>query len=112
MQISRSTFLRSLGLTAAGLASSEIPGLARAGQVSGVPARATRITAAEVLPFTVPLKGPQRTALGTTTASHGVYVRLKTAEGVTGLGESAPNTLPTRPSTALQMPLRAFGRTP
>ncbi|MBE3071512.1 MAG: hypothetical protein IMZ67_00930, partial [Acidobacteria bacterium] len=103
MQISRSTFLRSLGLTAAGIASSEVPGLARAGQVSGVPARATRITAAEVLPFTVPLKVPQRTALGTTTGIDGVYVRLRTAEGVIGLGESAPNTFVTGETQATDL---------
>jgi L-Ala-D/L-Glu epimerase len=95
MQISRSSFLRGLGLTAAGIASSGIPRIVQAGQAGGVPARATRIIAVELLPFTVPMKVPQRTALGITTGSHGVYVRLKTAEGVTGLGESAPNTFVT-----------------
>ncbi len=90
MQISRGTFVKTLGLAVAGAASEEFPSLARAGQDSKVPARATRITGVELLPFTVPLRSPQTNALGTSTGFDGVYVRLKTAEGVTGLGESAP----------------------
>lgn len=55
-----------------------------------MPAKATRITGVELLPFSIPKKVPQRNALGVTASSDGVFVRLTTAEGVTGLGESAP----------------------
>jgi L-alanine-DL-glutamate epimerase-like enolase superfamily enzyme len=90
MKITRKAFVRGLGLAAAGAATMNVPRLAAAGQGSGVPARATRIVGVELLPFTVPMKVPQRNALGTTNGTDGVFVRLTTAEGVTGLGESAP----------------------
>jgi L-Ala-D/L-Glu epimerase len=89
MQISRSAFMKSLGLAVAGTAV-HLPAFAQAAQRTGVPARATRVTGVDLLPFTVPMKAPQRNALGTSSGTDGVYVRLTTAEGVTGIGESAP----------------------
>jgi L-alanine-DL-glutamate epimerase-like enolase superfamily enzyme len=92
MQMSRNGFLKRIGSLAVAGAAAPIfmPRLSRAGQAPGVPARATRVTGVELLPFTIPKKVPQRNALGVTAGSDGVFVRLRTADGVTGLGESAP----------------------
>lgn len=92
MQISRSAFMRGLGLAVAGAAGSGVPALAGLRQPSGVPGRSTRIASVEWAPFTIPKKVPQRNALGVQAGSDGVFVRLRTVDGVTGLGESAPYT--------------------
>ena len=92
MEISRNGFLKSVGGLALVAAGRPAFGHERSQSVSGagVPAKATRITGVELRPFSIPKKVPQRNALGVTASSDGVFVRLTTAEGVTGLGESAP----------------------
>jgi L-Ala-D/L-Glu epimerase len=100
MLMSRNVFLKRVGSlaaagTAAPLLGGRAGGAASAGAPAppaqaGVPIRATRVTGVELLPFTIQKKVAQRNALGVVAGSDGVFVRLRTAEGVTGLGESAP----------------------
>jgi L-alanine-DL-glutamate epimerase-like enolase superfamily enzyme len=92
MRLSRKAFLRGLGGLAAvgGFGWALPPGLAAAAQKTGGSRKRQTIAAAEVFPFTIPQAVPMKIALGTPLTADNVLVRLRTTEGVTGLGESAP----------------------
>jgi L-alanine-DL-glutamate epimerase-like enolase superfamily enzyme len=92
MRLSRKEFLRGVGgMAAAGGFGWALPaGLAAAAQKSGEPGRRQTIAAAEVFAFTIPQAVPMKIALGTPLTADNVLVRLRTTEGVMGLGESAP----------------------
>jgi L-Ala-D/L-Glu epimerase len=49
-----------------------------------------RITSCDLFPFAIALKEVQRIALGTTDVVEGIFVRLRTADGVVGWGECSP----------------------
>ncbi|MBE3071602.1 MAG: dipeptide epimerase, partial [Acidobacteria bacterium] len=92
MNISRKSFVKALGgmtaLSAFGWAPAS---LAEAAQAAGAgAARSTRITSVELFSFSIPRKTPGRNALGTLASNDAVLVRLRTADGVTGLGEASP----------------------
>ena len=92
MALTRKAFLRGLGgVAAAGGLGSFLPhGLVEASQKAGEGARRPTIASAEVFAFTIPQKVPMKIALGTPLTADNVLVRLRTTDGVTGLGESAP----------------------
>lgn len=90
MQLTRKAFLKTLG----GLA--VVSGVAWRPPVPFLDAHAAvrpqpdRITDIEIFPFNLPLKEPFRIAIATTTSAENVLVRLHTASGLVGLGESSP----------------------
>ncbi len=91
MEISRKGFLT--GLVGTGLAASlsrqPLPALAIPKEASGSTPKQTRIADMEVFPFGMESKEVIRIALGTMTAEN-VLVRIRTADGVVGWGESSP----------------------
>jgi L-alanine-DL-glutamate epimerase-like enolase superfamily enzyme len=92
VQLTRNAFLRGLGgMAAATGAALSAPGrLAAAAQKAGVGGARQTIAAADVFAFTIPQAVPMKIALGTPLTADNVLVRLRTTDGVTGLGESAP----------------------
>jgi hypothetical protein len=96
MQLTRKEFLKSMaGATvASGLGAGITQTLAAAQEVSGAKPRQARIADIQVWPFTIQEKGTFRVALGSESAAENVLVRLRTADGAVGWGESSP-TLPT-----------------
>lgn len=91
MQLTRKTFLRSIGGLAAvtGLGA-VLPArfVEASGQVAG--ARKLRITGVEVFRLSMALKQVMKIALATPFTADNVLVRLRTDDGVTGWGESSP----------------------
>lgn len=91
MQITRENFLK--GLAGAVVATSFFergPGaLLHAQQAGGTQPRQRRIADVEIFPFTMQGKQTIRIALGTMAAEN-VLIRLRTADGVVGVGESSP----------------------
>jgi L-Ala-D/L-Glu epimerase / N-acetyl-D-glutamate racemase len=92
MQLTRKAFLRGLGgVAAAGGLGWMVPArLAEAAQKAGVGATRPVITGVEVFPFNIALKQVIKIALGTPVVADNVLVRLRTSDGVIGLGESSP----------------------
>lgn len=92
--VTRGAFLRgAAGLAAAAGAGLLRPaGLLAAEEKAAAPARATRVTSFEIGPFLIPPKRVVKTALASPLMSDNILVRLRTAEGVTGLGEGSPFT--------------------
>jgi len=98
MQLTRKAFLKALGglavISGVGwrapahlLAAQEA---ARRQVPQDLPAQAGRIAQVEIFPFNIPLKEPFRIAIATITAAENVLIRLRTANGLVGLGESSP----------------------
>lgn len=92
--VTRGAFLRgAAGLAAAAGAGLLRPaGLLAAEEKVAVPVRAVRIASFEIGPFLIPPKRAVKTALASPLTSDNILVRLRTAEGVTGLGEGSPFT--------------------
>ena len=92
MKLTRKAFLRGLGgLAAAGGAGWVVPArLAEAAQKAGEGRKRPTITSVEVFPFNITLKQVIKIALGTPVVADNVLVRLRTSDGVIGLGESSP----------------------
>jgi hypothetical protein len=91
MDITRKSFLKSLagaGLVA-GLWGKGPSPLAAAQEASGATPKQARIADVEVFPFDMASKEIIRNALGTMSAEN-VLVRLRTADGLGGWGESSP----------------------
>lgn len=92
MVLTRKAFLRGLGSAAAagGLGALLPRGLVEASQKAGEGTKRPTIQTAEVFSFTIPQRVPMKIALGTPLTADNVLVRLRTTDGVIGLGESAP----------------------
>lgn len=92
MTLSRKEFLRSVGgMAAVGSVGWALPaGLAAASQKAGATGRRQTIASAEVFAYTIPQAVPMKIALGTPLTADNVLVRLRTSEGIAGLGESSP----------------------
>ncbi len=92
MKLSRKAFLRGRGgVAAAGGFGWAVPsGLLLASQKAGDAGRRQTIASAEVFAYTIPQAVPMKIALGTPLTADNVLVRLRTTEGVVGLGESSP----------------------
>ncbi len=90
MQLTRKGFFQSLGaLAATGLFSGSGPLLA-AQEKAHVPARANKIRDIEILPYSIPVKMVIKVALPVIPSADGVFVRLRTEDGVIGVGEASP----------------------
>jgi L-alanine-DL-glutamate epimerase-like enolase superfamily enzyme len=92
MALTRKAFLWRLGgVAAAGGLGSLLPRrLAEASQEASEGIKRPTIATAEVFAFTIPQRVPMKIALGTPLTADNVLVRLRTTDGVVGLGESAP----------------------
>ncbi|MBP1633791.1 MAG: dipeptide epimerase, partial [Acidobacteria bacterium] len=92
MVLTRKAFLGGLGGIAAaeGLGSLLPRGLLEASQKAGGGTGRPVVQTAEVFSFTIPQRVPMKIALGTPLTADNVLVRLRTTDGVVGLGESAP----------------------
>jgi L-alanine-DL-glutamate epimerase-like enolase superfamily enzyme len=55
-----------------------------------VPAKAAKIRDVEIFPFTLQQKAPMKIALPTPLTMDNVFIRLRTEDGVTGVGEASP----------------------
>jgi L-Ala-D/L-Glu epimerase len=92
MTLTRKAFLQSLG----GLAIVQTAGLAlptrlaHAATLARESAKPTTITSVEVGAFSIPQKQVVKISLGVPLTADSVFVRLRTADGITGLGESSP----------------------
>jgi L-alanine-DL-glutamate epimerase-like enolase superfamily enzyme len=92
MRTTRSSFLKGVGLAVAGGLGSFAPARLLASQEKAAQGSAhDRIDSIEAGLFVLPDKVVAITAVGTL-SSRNVLVRLRTAGGVTGLGESSPFT--------------------
>lgn len=92
MEITRKTFLKGMfgAATACGFVGTEVAPLALAQEKARVPAKASKIRDVEVFPFTLPQTVPMKIALPTPLTADNVFVRLRTEDGVTGVGEASP----------------------
>ena len=93
MQLTRKAFLKALG----GLAvisgirwRAPAPLLAAQQAATKANTQPDRIADIEIFPFNLPLKEPFRIAIATIISAENVLVRLRTANGLVGLGESSP----------------------
>jgi len=92
MELSRKGFFRVLGgAVAAGGASWLMPaGLLEAAERAGEGTKRPALSKADVFLFTIPQKRTNKIALAAPMVANNVLVRLRTADGVTGFGESSP----------------------
>jgi L-alanine-DL-glutamate epimerase-like enolase superfamily enzyme len=92
MAITRKEFLASMaGLTLAGGFLGRISEvMAQVKENSGLPVRSTRVRDVEVFPYSLKPTVAIKTALGGEPTFAGLFVRLRTEDGVVGFGEGSP----------------------
>jgi L-Ala-D/L-Glu epimerase len=91
MQTTRSGFLKSLvGMAITGAVVGRADGLLYAQERARVSPRSTRIRDVEIAPYSLEQKIVIHIALPTIPTADGVFVRLRTEDGVVGWGESSP----------------------
>jgi L-alanine-DL-glutamate epimerase-like enolase superfamily enzyme len=92
MEITRKSFLRSVlgAATASRFLKAEGKALSLAQEKARVPVKAVKIRDVEIFPFTLQQKAPMKIALPTPLTMDNVFVRLRTEDGVTGVGEASP----------------------
>ena len=110
MAITRKSFLRGIVGAAATCGFLEVEGtpLLLAQEKARVPARATKIRDVEIFPFNLQEKVPIKISLPTPLTMDNVFVRLRTEDGVTGVGEASPYSAVT---SETQQTAVAMGRT-
>lgn len=91
MSLSRQNFLKALGLGAlgAGFARNSLRAAGQLGAAKDA-ARRLKITDVEIFLFDIPLVQPFRIAIGEMSAATDLLVRIRTDQGITGLGEACP----------------------
>ena len=90
MSLSRKGFLRMLGLGALAAGSKAYGLPSKALDEARAAAKKLRITDVEIFLFDIPLSSPFRIAIGEMTAANDLLIRVRTDQGVTGLGEACP----------------------
>jgi L-alanine-DL-glutamate epimerase-like enolase superfamily enzyme len=91
MQITRKGFLKGMAAAAvAGTFGRLTQALAVAQETSGAKPHQTRIADIQVFPYAIKETEIERIALGTEEIAENVLLRLRTADGITGWGESSP----------------------
>jgi len=90
MSLSRNGFLKTLGLgaLAAGTKAYGLP--LKALEDARAAAKKLKITDIEIFLFDIPLTSPFRIAIGEMTAANDLLIRIRTDQGVVGLGEACP----------------------
>lgn len=92
MEMTRKSFLRSMlgAATTCGFLAAEGAPLLLAQDKARVPAKAAKIRDVEIFPFTLQQNVVIKIALPTPLTVDNVFVRLRTEDGVTGVGEASP----------------------
>src|SRR5215475_136587 len=92
MNMTRKGFLAALlGLPTVNSLPRKAPGpLLFAEERERIPSRAAKIRDIEILPYSLQQREAIRIALSTPLTTDNVFVRLRTEEGVIGIGEAAP----------------------
>jgi len=90
MSLSRKGFLKMLGFGALAAGSKAYALPAKALEAARADAKKLKITDVEIFLFDIPLTSPFRIAIGEMTAANDLLVRVRTDQGVTGLGEACP----------------------
>jgi len=90
MSLSRKGFLKMIGLGALAAGSKAYGLPAKALGDAKAAAKKLKITGVEIFLFDIPLTSPFRIAIGEMKAANDLLVRVRTDQGVTGLGEACP----------------------
>ena len=92
MEITRKSFIkRTFGIAAScGFLGGERTNLLLAQDKARVPAKAAKIRDVEIYPFTLQQTVPIKIALPAPLTMDNVFIRLRTEDGVTGVGEASP----------------------
>lgn len=92
MKMTRKGFLKTLleAATAGGFLGRGASSLLLAQENARVPARAAKIRDVEIFPYSLQQKVLFKVALATLPTADNIFVRLRTEEGVTGVGEASP----------------------
>ncbi len=90
MSLTRQGFLKMLGLgvLAAGSKAYGLP--SKALEDARASAKKLRISDVEIFLFDIPITSPFRIAIGTMTAANDLLIRIRTDQGIVGLGEACP----------------------
>ncbi len=109
MEITRKSFLRGMlgAVTTCGFLGTEGGHLLLAQEKARVPAKATKIRDVEIYPFSLQQNVVIKIALPTALTTDNVFVRLRTEDGVTGVGEASPYSAVTSETQQTDV---AFGR--
>jgi L-alanine-DL-glutamate epimerase-like enolase superfamily enzyme len=90
MSLSRKGFLKMLGLGALAAGSKAYGLPSKALEDARAAAKKLKITDIEIFLFDIPLTSPFRIAIGEMTAANDLLIRIRTDQGVVGLGEACP----------------------
>ena len=90
MSLSRKGFLKMLGLGALAAGSKAYGLPSKALEDARAAAKKLKITDVEIFLFDIPLTSPFRIAIGEMKAANDLLIRIRTDEGIIGLGEACP----------------------
>jgi L-alanine-DL-glutamate epimerase-like enolase superfamily enzyme len=90
MSLSRKGFLKMIGFGALAAGSKAYGWPTKALEDARAAAKKLKITDVEIFLFDIPLTSPFRIAIGEMTAANDLLIRVRTDQGVTGLGEACP----------------------
>ncbi len=90
MSLSRKGFLKMLGLGALAAGSKAYGLPSKALEEARAAARKLKITDIEIFLFDIPLTSPFRIAIGEMKAANDLLIRIRTDQGIVGLGEACP----------------------
>jgi len=90
MSLSRKNFLKMLGFGALAAGSTAYGLPSQALQDARAATKKLKITDVEIFLFDIALTSPFRIAIGTMTAANDLLVRVRTDQGIVGLGEACP----------------------
>jgi len=90
MSLSRKGFLKLLGFGALAAGSKAYGLPAKALEAARADAKKLKITGVEIFLFDIPLTSPFRIAIGEMSAANDLLIRVRTDQGLVGLGEACP----------------------
>jgi L-alanine-DL-glutamate epimerase-like enolase superfamily enzyme len=90
MSLSRKGFLKMLGFGALAAGSKAYGLPSKALEDARTAAKKLKITDVEIFLFDIPITSPFRIAIGTMTAANDLLIRIRTDQGIVGLGEACP----------------------
>ncbi len=90
MSLSRKSFLKMFGLGALAAGSKAYGLPSKTLEDARAAAKKLKITDVEIFLFDIPITSPFRIAIGTMTAANDLLIRIRTDQGLVGLGEACP----------------------
>jgi L-alanine-DL-glutamate epimerase-like enolase superfamily enzyme len=90
MSLSRKSFLKMFGLGALAAGSKAYGLPSKALEDARAAGKKLKITEVEIFLFDIPITSPFRIAIGTMTAANDLLIRIRTDQGIVGLGEACP----------------------